>query len=76
MSIFPNPSNGIFEVIMPIGETNLRIEVYNSFGTLVLNQPLIAGQNLITINNHPNGVFVAKTIIGGKTLFTQNIIKQ
>ena len=59
ISIYPNPSNGIFK----ISKNVKTIEVFNLMGELILSQGNI---NEINLNAFPSGMYVAR--VNGENL--------
>ena len=76
ISIFPNPTNGVFNVIVSSQTKNSSIEVYNSIGVLVYNQKIINEQNIIELTNEANGLYFIKVMSDGKIVGTRKIVKE
>lgn len=74
VSIFPNPSNGIFSLQGLNNDlTNSKIEIYNSLGSLIYNSKLKQDLNQIDISNQAKGIYFVKISNDGKSQ-TQKII--
>lgn len=56
-STFPNPNNGEFNVRLNSFTESTRIELYNSFGELVLKIPVIEEQTRINLNYASAGIY-------------------
>lgn len=54
ISIYPNPSSGIFTIE---GATNLEISVYNSLGQFVLSKNLLPGKQTIDLSGQASGIY-------------------
>lgn len=66
--VYPNPNNGVFNVIHPsIGneEEPICIQIYNNNGIMIKNENLGAGGQ-INITNNPSGVYLLRIIQGEK----------
>lgn len=78
-SVYPNPTNGMFTIDLPIEilTTEYTVELYNQIGELKL---LLNSENMYTsspninIGNLPNGFYLVKLKFDGNTL-SQSIIK-
>ncbi len=72
ISIFPNPSTGIFNLSLSSIKENCNVEVFNILGEKVLKQILRSAQpartgtggddNLINITNQPNGIYFYRVV--------------
>ena len=59
INIFPNPSTGIFEIIVPGISTRYNINIYGMTGNLVFNSD-IEGNTKINLNGLPKGIYIIK----------------
>ena len=73
-SIFPNPSNGIFQVVLSENRA-ATIEVYTLTGELVLQNSIEEGTSKVVLNmqNSAKGVYFVK-ISGMKSTLTQKLV--
>lgn len=62
LTIYPNPSNGVFSVVSSTGEIEL-IQVYSLMGELILTST----ESSFDLSNHPNGVYFVKASNTSKT---------
>ncbi len=64
MTVYPNPTAGIFTVSVLNIKDKYDIEIYNEIGEKVLIQILHSTQddNLIDLSNQPNGVYFYRVI--------------
>lgn len=62
VTIFPNPSNGIFKISMPISQKEITIELYSIQSQLILvkTYPIIYGNIIFNIEDKPTGIYIAK----------------
>jgi hypothetical protein len=58
----PNPSDGIFEIAVPISEKEVSIVIYNIYGQLISKRtyPVSYGKVNLDIKNQPIGIYLAK----------------
>lgn len=76
VSIYPNPSNGIFNVNLNGITNQMNIEVYNVLGTLVQTLTFDNNTGLMDLSNLNNGVYIVKIIANNQTTTQKiNIIK-
>lgn len=59
---YPNPSDGIFEIAVPISEKEVSIIIYNIHGQLISQKkyPVSYGKVNLDIKNQPIGIYLAK----------------
>jgi hypothetical protein len=75
-SVFPNPSDGIFHVVMDVNQvSNAQIEVYDYSGKLILQQASNASQFTVDLSAQPKGIFLLLVKKSG-TVYTERIVRQ
>jgi len=76
LAIFPNPSNGIFQITTGTSEisANSSYEIYNSTGKLVCQSQLSNTNTSIDLNNQPAGIYYVK-VINGANIQSGKVIK-
>jgi sugar lactone lactonase YvrE len=59
---YPNPSDGIFEIAVPISEKEVSIVIYNIYGQLISKKkyPVSYGKVNLDIKNQSIGIYLAK----------------
>ena len=59
---YPNPSDGVFEIAVPISEKEVSIAIYNIYGQIISKRTYLAtdGKVNLDIKNQPIGVYLAK----------------
>jgi Secretion system C-terminal sorting domain/GEVED domain len=72
ISIYPNPNNGLFEIIGDITESLIR--VIDPFGRVIIEQK-IADNKLIDIQSQPTGLYFVEILRGGSATLTK-IVKR
>ena len=75
ISIYPNPNNGLFTIVLPENTTNTQLQVLNVLGEMVYNKMISGVSNTIDISNLAAGIYTIKTL-SGKQLGTYKFIKQ
>ncbi len=65
-AIFPNPSNGIFNLTLPEGQT-YEITVSDLTGKVILNQTANEAKTLLNVGNAAKGIYLLKLVGEGKT---------
>lgn len=73
--IFPNPTYGKFQVIMPKGTVSAKLELYDVLGKKVLEKNIAPTNNTIDVSALNKGVYIAQ-ITSSKTKKTLKIVKQ
>ena len=73
--VFPNPTTGRFQVLMPTGTNRALIEMYDVLGKRVLKKEISSTNNFIEIGSFQKGVYIAQ-IASGSTKKTLKIVKQ
>jgi hypothetical protein len=76
IAFYPNPTNGLINIVVAAPIKNINIEIYNSTGILVYKQTSINKHNTIEFANQNNGLYFVKVMNDNKTIATQKIIKQ
>jgi hypothetical protein len=66
VNVFPNPSTGLVNIVMPTNTTNFNITVYNVVGEQVSNKNINSNFAKIDLNNQPNGVYFVKVTSNGE----------
>lgn len=76
-SVFPNPSNGEFQVVIDEVELmkNSKLEIYDEQGEIVYETVITDGKPDIILNNPPKGMYLVK-IDNGNTIITKKIVIQ
>ena len=76
MSVYPNPSSGVFYLNLSENTDNSRIEVFDARGTRIRTQLARENYNLIDLEDQPNGFYSVLIINNNGVLASQKIIKQ
>lgn len=59
-NVFPNPSNGVFNISTDAMISNAKVEVYSAVGQLVHSTTIDGTQVSVDLSNQPNGVYIVK----------------
>ena len=73
---YPNPTNGVFEISLPVLQKEVMIELYTIHSQLISRKsyPIIYGKVQLTLENQPIGVYIAKVQLDKPVIL--KIIKQ
>ena len=78
-SVYPNPSNGLLNVLLTINENGALLRLKNIVGTTVMEQPLekSAGQQQITLDlsTQPDGIYLVELVSGNGSVL-RKVVKQ
>jgi len=74
ISVFPNPSSGLFYFLNK-NDTELKINVYNSSGSLIISEKVTSNRWVIDISNQPTCIYFLKLFSNHKSV-TKKLIKQ
>lgn len=74
--VFPNPNDGEFTVRFTKLTENVRIEVFNTLGQLVLREKVSNINTVINIGKMANGIYHLKVFEGSSILKEEKILKQ
>jgi hypothetical protein len=72
--VFPNPTSAKFSIKL-FGDEPNKIQVYNSFGQIILNQKTKTESTVIDLTNQPEGIYFIKVFTTDNT-YTSKIIKR
>jgi len=74
ISIYPNPSNGIFYLKVKDLKGKANLEIFNINGYILYERRLSDGINLIDIKNYPPGLYFVR-ILSGDFIKTEKMLK-
>lgn len=66
VSIYPNPSTGVVNIIMPTEVNNFNVSVYNVIGEQISNKNVKSNFDKVDLTNQPNGVYFVKVTSNGE----------
>jgi hypothetical protein len=75
LEIYPNPSNGVFNITSSLGNT-VMIEVYNNIGQLILNKEIRNGKGLIDLSKEAKGMYYMRVISNNRVYKPSILIMQ
>lgn len=58
VSIYPNPSEGIYNVILPAGNNFDEIRIYDVLGNVIKRVSVLSDVTTVNISGHPKGVYI------------------
>ncbi len=75
VSLYPNPNNGILNVVISALSEKVNIEVYNSIGQLILVQKVSSLNSAVNLENAATGIYTVRITEQGKAVFNSKIVK-
>lgn len=75
ISIYPNPISNQLKIDIYTDLDNLKLELYNAIGELILSTVIHKDQNIIDVSFLNSGLYFAKITSENKNIFVQKIIK-
>jgi|GEM_PF-1021917 len=75
ITIYPNPSNGVFNVLRSNDLPGLKIEVYNNLSQLILQSDLNGSFSQLNLADRANGIYFLKISRYGNLIKQEKIIK-
>lgn len=76
INVFPNPNNGEFYLQLNTVNENVKLEIENSLGQLILKKAINDLNTKISLVNYPNGIYFIKIIEGNNIIRTEKIVKE
>jgi uncharacterized protein YjdB len=61
LNVYPNPSNGEFDVALPADIEKVGYDIYNAVGTKVQTGVLSGDNNQLNLTDQPQGMYILKT---------------
>jgi hypothetical protein len=74
--INPNPTNGLLNVNFNSAQQNIKIELYNSIGALVLTENTVSKMNTINLSDLSTGIYFIKVLEGNEIIVVQKVVKE
>jgi hypothetical protein len=74
--VYPNPTNGQFEIKFDQPTQNTQLFIYNTSGTLIFQQADIANVQTIDLSTFANGLYLLRLVDENKQINSQKISKQ
>lgn len=75
-NVYPNPTNGEFNVSSNSLSKNTTIEISNAFGQIILKENITETNSAFNIQNQAKGIYFVKILEQGKISSYKKIIKQ
>ncbi|MGV3461449.1 MAG: choice-of-anchor D domain-containing protein [Flavobacterium sp.] len=74
VKLYPNPTDGRFNIALTEGNESAQVEVFNTMGKLVLSKKVAANEP-VDISNAGKGIYMVNVTAGGKTTSKTIIVK-
>ena len=77
ISIYPNPSKGVFNINIPNSRENkeINLKIFSSYGTILLDKTISSNKNTVDIRNYDSGIYFAQLHCGSFIHSVRLIIK-
>jgi hypothetical protein len=75
VNVYPNPTNGIINIVLSNVRNNAYLQVYNVSGRLLKTRILVAKQTTLDLSNYPKGVYFIR-IQQDDEIITKKIVIQ
>jgi ELWxxDGT repeat protein len=76
LSIYPNPTNGVFVVSLSNPTSQTILEIYDINGVLVYKQEAVTFKSTVDLTNYPAGLYIMKVINDNQITASQKIVKK
>ena len=68
LQVFPNPTNGLFNINIPGIETRFQVDIFNMVGSSILNREYSEKTVSVNISNYPAGIYLVRVTINGVSI--------
>jgi hypothetical protein len=75
-SFFPNPSNGVLEVRMPVSNNKQTVTVFDINGRMILTENMTSNYKRFDVSNLSNGLYFIRYKDGIKEEYGKFIIRK
>ncbi len=72
--VYPNPAKNILHIDFENSDENRRIEIYDAFGKLVLNEDILVQNSTFDIQRLISGIYFYKVVFGNKVIQSKLVI--
>lgn len=76
VSVYPNPTNGLFTISTSEQIKDGSVEIYNAIGELVWSQKIMNQQTSIDLKNQADGLYFLKVIVDGELIEMKKVVKE
>ncbi|MBC7846034.1 MAG: T9SS type A sorting domain-containing protein [Flavobacterium sp.] len=75
--LYPNPTKGNFELVLPLMENEIAVELFNIHGEVIKkgDYPVVSGRVQLNLDNQSSGVYFLRINLEGKQM-NYKVIKQ
>ncbi len=74
--LFPNPTSGEFTVTVNKLNENSALEIYNTTGQLIKQEPLKDLKTKINLNEQAKGVYLVRITENSRPVYFSKIVKE
>lgn len=74
VTIHPNPTKGIVNIIIPNDDCPVNIECFDPFGNCFYSSLIKSKESKIDLSNKQNGLYIIKVHISNRTYYSKVIL--
>ncbi len=76
LTISPNPTTGVLRCNFSNELTNARLQVFDVFGKLLIEQPVTENTTVLDLSNRASGVYFLRVVSDNKVVTTQKVVRR
>lgn len=76
LTISPNPTTGILRCSFNNELTNARLQVFDVFGKLLIEQPVTESTTVLDLSDRASGVYFLRVVSDNKVVTTQKVVRR
>ncbi|MGZ3921700.1 MAG: DUF2341 domain-containing protein [Bacteroidia bacterium] len=76
INIYPNPTNGLLNIEIDGSAVNVKIQVINALGEVLIEETPVLKSNSYNLNQYPNGLYFVKISENNHVTKIEKVIKQ
>lgn len=76
VNIYPNPTNGRLNIEIGVNAVNVKIQVVNSLGEVLMEDASVLRSNSYNLNQYPAGLYFVKILESDRVSKIEKVIKQ
>jgi hypothetical protein len=69
ISVYPNPTKGIFTIGLPLGSNASSIEILNLTGQVLQEEKIKDTRTIINLSDYADGIYILKIVANGETTY-------
>lgn len=76
LTISPNPTTGVLRCSFNNELTNARLQVFDVFGKLLMEQPVTENTTVLDLSDRASGVYFLRVVSDNKVVTTQKVVRR